>query len=249
MSDDDDFDKFKGIKNHSPKRHYEVGYGKPPKSTRFVKGRSGNPKGRPKGAKNHTPALHEERFKTILMEEAYRPVKVTEGSKEITIPIAQAIVRSMAVNAVRGDQRSQKAFTDRVSWVEADNKAHYDEYAQAMLDYKFDWEREIERRKELGLPIPELILHPDEITVDEETGLIKVTGTFNREEKERREKIKDQIRKRKQEALKAIAIYKADMEDPKNAKVRHLIQDEIDFEQSLYERLSLALGDKTGGDG
>ena len=27
---------------------YEVGYGKPPKSTQFEKGVSGNPKGRPK---------------------------------------------------------------------------------------------------------------------------------------------------------------------------------------------------------
>ena len=28
------------------KRDYEVGYGKPPRHTRFTKGRSGNPRGR-----------------------------------------------------------------------------------------------------------------------------------------------------------------------------------------------------------
>jgi hypothetical protein len=32
-------------------RDYEVGYGKPPKASRFQKGRSGNPHGRPKQAK------------------------------------------------------------------------------------------------------------------------------------------------------------------------------------------------------
>ena len=30
------------------KRDYEIGYGKPPKQTRFKPGQSGNPRGRPK---------------------------------------------------------------------------------------------------------------------------------------------------------------------------------------------------------
>lgn len=42
------------------KKDYEVGYGKPPKRTRFKKGQSGNPKGRPKGAKGFTASLKRE---------------------------------------------------------------------------------------------------------------------------------------------------------------------------------------------
>lgn len=38
---------------------YDVGYGKPPVATRFKQGQSGNPKGRPKGAKNKRSALFE----------------------------------------------------------------------------------------------------------------------------------------------------------------------------------------------
>ena len=38
-------------------RDYEVGYGKPPPHTRFVKGQLGNSRGRPRGAKNMKPAF------------------------------------------------------------------------------------------------------------------------------------------------------------------------------------------------
>ena len=35
----------------SPGEGYDVGYGKPPKQTRFAKGQSGNPRGRPRKPK------------------------------------------------------------------------------------------------------------------------------------------------------------------------------------------------------
>lgn len=90
---------------------YEVGYGKPPKHSQFAKGKSGNPRGRPKGSKNRKPAFNEERLKEIIIEEAYRTIKVRDGDRQVDVPMAQAIVRAVAVNAAKGLQRSQKLFT------------------------------------------------------------------------------------------------------------------------------------------
>jgi Family of unknown function (DUF5681) len=59
---------------------YEVGCCKPPTTTRFQKGKSGNPRGRPKEAKDKLPAINEERMKSILIEEAYRAIKVRDNN-------------------------------------------------------------------------------------------------------------------------------------------------------------------------
>ena len=82
------------------------------------------------------PALNEERLRDIVISETYRTIKVKDGSKNIRVPMAQAVMRSIAVNAVRGGQRSQKMFTDLFNTTKAKNKKLHDEYAQTMIDYK-----------------------------------------------------------------------------------------------------------------
>src|SRR3954471_16214722 len=52
---------------------YEVGYGRPPQSSQFKPGRSGNPKGRPKGGKN---------LSTLAREKLQVKISVREGGRE-----------------------------------------------------------------------------------------------------------------------------------------------------------------------
>ena len=50
-------------------RDYQVGYGKPPRHTRFKRGQSGNPRGRPREAKNLPTLLTEALNERVIVAE------------------------------------------------------------------------------------------------------------------------------------------------------------------------------------
>lgn len=160
---------------------YEIGYAKPPQHTRFEKGRSGNPKGRPRGRKNKIPGIREERLKGIILEEAYRDIKVNDGDKQVKIPMVQAIVRTMAMNAAKGNTRSQRMLTQMLMHIETQNHESYREYLKTFIEYKADWEKELEYRKRMGLtgnlPVP----HPDDIYIDFNENTVDIRGPFTKE--------------------------------------------------------------------
>ena len=69
----------------------EVGYGRPPRHSRFKKGQSGNPKGRVNGTKN---------LKTDLNEELQETILVREGTRAIRISKQRAIVKTLIANTL-----------------------------------------------------------------------------------------------------------------------------------------------------
>ncbi|SPJ25041.1 DUF5681 domain-containing protein [Palleronia abyssalis] len=76
---------------------YEVGFGKPPKATRFRKGRSGNPRGRPRGARG---------VKVLLDEALSRKITVTEGGRTARVSKSEALLVSLINKAIKGDIRA-----------------------------------------------------------------------------------------------------------------------------------------------
>ncbi len=83
----------------------DVGYGKPPRHTRFAPGQSGNPGGRPQGPRSLAHDLREE------MEEA---VTLTEGESERTLSKQRSILRSLTARAAGGDARATAMVLDLV---------------------------------------------------------------------------------------------------------------------------------------
>jgi hypothetical protein len=73
------------------------GHGNPPKRYRFKPGKSGNPRGRPKGSRN---------IRTDLTELMKRKVAVRENGRQRRISRQEAMLLSLYDKALRGDVRA-----------------------------------------------------------------------------------------------------------------------------------------------
>ena len=74
-----------------------IGYGNPPKATRFAKGKSGNSKGRPKGSRNTYKLLED------LLEEK---IVLLQNGKEVRLSKKAAILLQAVNSAVKGDLKA-----------------------------------------------------------------------------------------------------------------------------------------------
>jgi hypothetical protein len=80
---------------------YEVGYGKPPRASRFTKGQSGNPKGRPKGSKN---------LSSVVLRESRQRVRINGPGGTRTVSKLQAAMMQLGNKSAQGDLRASREF-------------------------------------------------------------------------------------------------------------------------------------------
>lgn len=74
-----------------------VGYKRPPKDHQFRPGQSGNPLGRPKGARN---------FRNDLREELGEVIAFHDGNRDVMISKQRALIKRLVAEAIGGDTRA-----------------------------------------------------------------------------------------------------------------------------------------------
>jgi hypothetical protein len=89
---------------------YSVGYSKPPREHRFQPGRSGNPKGRPKGVKNTV---------ILLREMLDRKVEMRSGGILRKVSMREAMLMRFTESALKGDIKAAGFLLQRYDMGEA----------------------------------------------------------------------------------------------------------------------------------
>jgi hypothetical protein len=92
----------------------QIGFRRPPEHTQFVKGQSGNPKGRPKGSQN---------LGTLLEKIIRQRVTVTERGRTRDISKAEAILTQLMGKALRGDIGAMRELRSWMQYLEESSKA------------------------------------------------------------------------------------------------------------------------------
>jgi hypothetical protein len=107
--------------------HGDVGYRKPPTHTRFRKGVSGNPRGRPKGRRNLATALGR-----TLQEK----VIINENGVRKSVTKLEAAVKQLVNKAAGGDLIAMRQLTAIVDSAESETTAAQDKADLAEVDRK-----------------------------------------------------------------------------------------------------------------
>lgn len=151
-----------------------TGYKRPPQHTRFKKGQSGNPKGRPKVEK----ASGFGSAYALTLKEAERMITVREGDKVNQISTIEAVHRAQSAAALKGNAYAQKHVIENYQRAEQARQREVQETIAWWTEYVRDQRDAHAHAIRNGLPAPSDLPHPDDVVIDSERG-VSFIGPFD----------------------------------------------------------------------
>lgn len=145
---------------------YEVGYGKPPKHTRFQPEQSGNPGGRP--VKRHIPSLWKilDPLNTTILEQTARGLTIRTPNGKKTISQLEAALEKLFKMGLEGNRLSLVTYLEFVQNAQDKQKEMVQEVFRAALLHHQVYAEPFETAEREGRPVPKVLPHPKDVIID-----------------------------------------------------------------------------------
>ena len=142
-------------------------------SSRWPKGKSGNPKGRPPNDTTSSASTLSLAMSDLLISEAEREITLSEGGKPVTMTAGQAVLRATLVSALKGNANAQRTFLQMATAAQMQSaKNKRDQYEAAFL-MQLDVQIALYEWIKHGLSEADFPRHPSDIELDPRTGDVK----------------------------------------------------------------------------
>ncbi len=164
---------------------YKVGPGKPPLDRRFVKGRSGNPKGRPR--KPRPAGADDLSFTELILAGSKRSLTLTERGEPVTLAAAKAVHQSLLGTAGKGNAHAQLGFLKLALDAESRQQKARSEALCEAYRLKLRFEEARDHWVATGRAEMDMEVHPSDIEINGLTGEVKYFIALTDEERAARE--------------------------------------------------------------